>query len=357
MQKPPPDDPLVRQRLRIYRLTPSGGKWNEWDGTKKQKSDESRPGTATIPDVGNLPAERETAMTTRLQAWNRLAASLSADAIVLEIGGGPDPWPRSDILADSMPFDNAERHGDMVMDRPVIACDAHHLPFPDKSFDFVFCAQVLEHVEDPSRFLDELQRVGKAGYLETPRPVRELLFGWPFHRWLVDTRDDRLVIRPNNAPQVFGSFFHELQNPEWVHFVRMNHDLLNVCHRWEGRIRYEIEPVEPWKAATGTDKVLSGDALQSPPEPADPTWASVVTYGLGESGTRRLRDFLRRWMRVRRPRKTSAKSLDLDSLLVCPETHEKLVRDGSDYRNPRTGRRYPVIGGIPHLFLDEEASR
>ena len=33
------------------------------------------------------------------------------------------------------------------------------LPFPDQSFDFVFCSQVIEHVEDPFSFLKEIRRV------------------------------------------------------------------------------------------------------------------------------------------------------------------------------------------------------
>jgi len=37
------------------------------------------------------------------------------------------------------------------------------MPFPDKSFDFVYCAHVLEHVDDPIRACREIMRVGKRG--------------------------------------------------------------------------------------------------------------------------------------------------------------------------------------------------
>ncbi len=37
--------------------------------------------------------------------------------------------------------------------------DVHHLPFPDNSFDLVYCLEVLEHLPDSSLGLRELTRV------------------------------------------------------------------------------------------------------------------------------------------------------------------------------------------------------
>lgn len=39
------------------------------------------------------------------------------------------------------------------------AASGEQLPFPDKSFDLVFCCEVLEHVEDPEKVLREMKRV------------------------------------------------------------------------------------------------------------------------------------------------------------------------------------------------------
>jgi len=39
-------------------------------------------------------------------------------------------------------------------------CDATALPFPDSSFDLVLAVEVLEHIANPGRALDELARVG-----------------------------------------------------------------------------------------------------------------------------------------------------------------------------------------------------
>jgi SAM-dependent methyltransferase len=163
--------------------------------------------------------------------------NIAPDDWVLEIGGGPTPFARSDILADRFIEDDTHRAAPLVVDRLTVACDAHALPFLDDSFDYVFCSQILEHLEDPKLFCNEIARVAKKGYIETPNEIRERLFGWPFHRWIVDTDEDGLVLRKNNVEQAFGLFFHRLQweNYEFSRFCSTAHDLLNICYEWHGK--------------------------------------------------------------------------------------------------------------------------
>lgn len=69
------------------------------------------------------------------------------------------------------------------------------LPFEDKSFDFIFCRHVVEDLVYPDLILSEMNRVGKAGYIETPSPMAELTKGvdggdppyrgYIHHRWIV----------------------------------------------------------------------------------------------------------------------------------------------------------------------------
>src|SRR5260370_17414930 len=47
-------------------------------------------------------------------------------------------------------------------------------PYPDKHFDFSFCAGTLEDVRDPIGACHELMRVSRAGYIETPSRLREI---------------------------------------------------------------------------------------------------------------------------------------------------------------------------------------
>lgn len=167
---------------------------------------------------------------------------------VLEIGGGQAPFERSDILADKFIDENKERAADIIIDRPLVVCDAHYLPFVDNAFDYVFCSQVLEHLENPELFFKEISRVSKKGYIETPNEIRERLFGWPFHKWIVDKDEHGLVLRENNLEQAFGLFFHKLQldNYEFSQFCIQYHDLLNVCYEWHGKPTYRFAEKEEY---------------------------------------------------------------------------------------------------------------
>jgi SAM-dependent methyltransferase len=46
---------------------------------------------------------------------------------------------------------------------PLAAADAYRLPFPDASFDAVFCCAVMQHLTDPAAALAEARRVCRRG--------------------------------------------------------------------------------------------------------------------------------------------------------------------------------------------------
>src|SRR6266487_3930616 len=91
----------------------------------------------------------------------RLHCPVSSSALVLEVGAGGNPYPRSNVLLDG--FENSlERvEGELIKDRPLVLGLCEYLPFKNKSFDFVIASHVLEHTDQPERFLSELTRVGK----------------------------------------------------------------------------------------------------------------------------------------------------------------------------------------------------
>lgn len=62
-------------------------------------------------------------------------------------------------------------------------CDVAAMPFDDASFDIVTCMEVIEHVENPERVLEELHRVLKPnGLLLLSTPNKEVVVpGNPFH--------------------------------------------------------------------------------------------------------------------------------------------------------------------------------
>lgn len=55
--------------------------------------------------------------------------------------------------------------------------DIYQLPFPDRTFDTVVCSEVLEHLEDPDRAMQELKRVARR-YVVITVPLE------PYFKWL-----------------------------------------------------------------------------------------------------------------------------------------------------------------------------
>ena len=51
------------------------------------------------------------------------------------------------------------------------------LPYKDKEFDFIYCRHVVEDLYNPFLLMQEMSRIGKAGYIETPSPLAEMARG------------------------------------------------------------------------------------------------------------------------------------------------------------------------------------
>jgi glycosyltransferase involved in cell wall biosynthesis len=67
--------------------------------------------------------------------------------------------------------------------------DAHHLPFPNKSFGFVWCSEMLEHCEHPEEVVSEAKRVGNHGVILFSTPQTPSFSIDPEHR----------VVNPNKV--------------------------------------------------------------------------------------------------------------------------------------------------------------
>ena len=175
--------------------------------------------------------------------FNRL--NISRKDFVLEIGSGHQPSYRSDVLCDKY-LTNEERGGSLIKDRPIFIADCHNLPFKDKIFDYVISCQVLEHVKDPLRCCEELSRVGKKGYIETPTLFWEKLHpSRKYHRWCILLIDDTLVFYSKDKCEqdsVFGKLFEIMYSNslEYHLFFQSYKKFFEIKYEWYGKINCAV---------------------------------------------------------------------------------------------------------------------
>ena len=111
---------------------------------------------------------------------------------VLDVGSGPHPDPRAQVLLEKFMSGTESRHRELVLVRrnqTLICGDIEAMPFADKAFDIVICRQTLEHVDDPAAACAELVRVAKAGYITAPSDESmryDIQHGYRlYHKWLI----------------------------------------------------------------------------------------------------------------------------------------------------------------------------
>ncbi len=270
------------------------------------------------------------------------------DELVLEIGSGDRPNPRSDVLVDRFIEDNTERGGNLRIDRPLIVADAHQLPFKDKSFDYIVCFHILEHMDDPAQFIREITRVGKRGWIQSPSEVAEKLFHWSFHRWYVNLIDGKLILHPNKGEETFGDLFDHLyaHNPRFARFSRSMPALFYVDHEWEGGIAFEIREDSPLD-------LRDPATLRRLTRPQESWRGAIKGDLLSFAHARAPRPLVNAAKRLTRRREPARRTFDLDALFACPACGSGLAHIGDEYSCISCGRLYPIRHGLPHLLLDE----
>ena len=225
-----------------------------------------------------LPASRE-----------RILRDVPEDARVLDVGGWASPFARADWVIDHMPHSTRGVYGhDPGRERFSEAtwlvhdiCSREPFPFEDKSFDFVVCSQTLEDIRDPVWVCSEMERIGRAGYIEVPSRLQEQSLGvqgdwagWAHHHWLIETgpRSIEFVLK-----------FHVIHSRRSDHFpfgfaATLTEEEQNAQLWWEGSFDYRERYLQ--------DSAETDEYLQS-----------FVARELAARGFRR-RDRWRRWRTV-----------------------------------------------------------
>jgi len=176
--------------------------------------------------------------------------NIKSGETVLDVGCGAYPFPMATMLVDLFINNTEHRHENLKTEgKPFQVADINKLPFENKSYDFVYCSHVLEHVDDPRRACSELIRVGKRGYIETPSLMTDVLFSWAkgMHKWITFTIANRIIFieynerlvqgirNPYWGASIFSGNYHPLQD-----IFYKNMDIFNNSLLWENNFSYSI---------------------------------------------------------------------------------------------------------------------
>jgi hypothetical protein len=181
---------------------------------------------------------------------DRLLSTVPDHAVVLDIGGWGKTLPRANWVLDLMPYETRGYYGnegggderftrDTWIQRDI--CSREPYPFADKSIDFVVCSHTLEDIRDPLWVCSEINRIGKAGYIEVPSRLEEQSYGvqgpwvgWGHHHWVVDITDACVdftfkhhIIHGRETDYFPNEFWAELTPEQKIQFLW-----------WEGGFEY-----------------------------------------------------------------------------------------------------------------------
>lgn len=154
---------------------------------------------------------------------------------VLEIGPGNIPLPFSTHFID---------HFKRTETTTVLNLDTTYLPYSDKEFDFVYCRHVLEDIQNPDFVLQEIIRVAKNFYIETPSPIvettRHIDGNSPYYRGYIHHRS---IIWVSNG---VIHFLPKYPIIEYIDFVDYTEILTNPMF-WNTYYYVEEGQIPKWK--------------------------------------------------------------------------------------------------------------
>ena len=271
--------------------------------------------------------------------------NIRAKDVVLEIGSGHNPHNRSDLLCDKYLEDNSQRGRKIQIDRPLVVCDATFLPFRDKSFDYTIARHVLEHVDEPDRFFNELMRVSDKGYIETPSELSERISNpRPYHKWLVNKWDNKLCLKKTTESVYLG--LGKLVPYMWENSVeyRQLHftysDLFLVRYEWQNQISYEILPSQDEFFLNFDDERTLENITRIDKRNKWKAYVPRFMWTPLKTGLSKL---------CYRQRK----NINIADYIVCPLCKADLNSTGEEYICQTCRLKYPVRNGIPILLVGE----
>ena len=264
----------------------------------------------------------------------RFHVPVSSKDLVLEVGSGGNPYFRSNVLLDAYLDTRQRHHAPLISDRKTVIGLVENLPFKDKSFDFIIASHVLEHSSEPEKFLTELQRVGKAGYIEVPDALMERLNPYIDHRLEISAVDNKLFIKKKKQ-SIIDVELNKLYEPRAKaliagYLIPKFPFNFHVRFYWSDQIDYEILNPE-----------------------TDASWISTENYPTHTTTTglvELVKRFILKVARALFSQNQRNKNIDLTELLRCPSCKNTNLSNHNRTINCQDcNTKYQVIDGLPIL--------
>lgn len=271
-------------------------------------------------------------------AWSlrRLHCPVDTSALVLEVGSGGNPYARANVLLDAYEVTRERHWVPLKADRPLVLGFVERLPFKDNSFDFVIASHVLEHSAQPEKFISELQRVAKAGYIEVPDAFMERINPYTDHRLEITCRDGKLIIRKKPAQivehETVALYEHRVKQFLTRELIPKRPFAFHVRFYWNGKINYTV--VNP-----DTDASWAAESDTVPPN------APILSIKA------RVQGFVLDMARSILSQNRRNRMIDLISLLICPGCGSgSLSRTPEGLRCNNCEAAYPIRQGVPVMY-------
>ena len=285
--------------------------------------------------------------------------------LVLEIGSGANPLIRSDVLLDKFPYIIKKHRSSLRLvktnNKPLIIGDAQELPFAENSFDWIICRHVLEHLNDPLKFFEEIKRVSKKAYIATPSPFTELVHGGY-----------------QNVPQIIGK--------KGI-FTNLHHGKGTEGHKWfvlnsENNIYLLAKSAELYPIYLFLGYFIKNNTLYNQKKnfKRNPQWLETefisnnlennkiviindIEKNKEDFDLEKLKDSLKKISHTKNSFKdiilqktysiffSSKKRYNINDILACPICKNKLIKKNNAFICEKHGK-FPVINHIPVLIND-----
>jgi len=308
-----------------------------WNGLSNQKIPNRNKNMKNYK-AQSLPMRFFRAIGLERIAWSlrRLHCPVNKDALVLEVGSGGNPYARANVLLDAYE-ETKERHWvPLKADRPMVLGFVESLPFKDKSFDFVIASHVFEHSVQPEKFLAELQRVAKAGYIEVPDAFMERINPYTDHRLEITCRDNKLIVRKKPGHivehETVELYEHRVKPFLTRELIPNRPFAFHVRYYWNEKINYTVVNPEI-DASWDIHEDISNSMT-----PALSVKARLQSYALNVA-----RSVL--------SQKRKNKEIKLFDLLMCPNCKsESLTKVSEGIECNGCKSVYEIRHGIPAMF-------